>query len=221
MNTSNPEMIILLFNLLNLVGNAFNSYDVSMSDDIISFFIPTQFHHLVIGTKTVNSEDLLEVLHGLPNVISLKLNRVILVEPFDSSSSSEEEEQRYDNSVKKAEAERRLALLSETNKITDVYLERANDLKELDYLLGLCGHVKHFYINSLQNINTEAFIHKILIRITDHLNPDLNFFCLRIPAADDRLVEKLKKIIDSNAPLLVYNIKRITDKIYFQWGSFD
>ena len=89
--------------------------------------------------------------------------------------------------------------VSETNKITKVYLEEMNDIKELDFLLGLCRYVNHLQINSLHNINIESFIREILIRINDDSNEDLCLLCLRIPTADDQLIEKLKKMIDSKA----------------------
>ncbi len=54
--------------------------------------------------------------------------------------------------------------------------------------------------------------------ITGDSNEDLCLLCLRIPTADDQLIEKLKKIIDSNGRLVDYTIKRIMDKIYLQWG---
>ena len=187
------------------VGSLFNTTDPTL--------ILTQFHHLIVDTKTVSIEDLVELLCELSNVISLKLRRVAPFKPFDSSEEdSDDEEDEYRES---------LARVSQTNQITEVYLEQSNDFKELDSLLGLCRHVKHIYINSLHNINIESFIREILIRITDGSNKDFCLLCLRIPTADDQLIEKFKKIIDSNARLIDYTIKRVMDKIHLQWKLFD
>ena len=141
----------------------------------------------------------------------MELRCVTPFQPFDSFEEYSDDEEDED--------QERLVQVSETNQITEVYLEQINDFKELDSLLGLCRHVKHLYINSLHNI--ESFIRQILIRITDDTNKDLCLLCLRIPTADDQLIEKLKKIIDSNARLIDYTIKRVMDKIHLQWKLFD
>ncbi len=41
--------------------------------------------------------------------------------------------------------------------------------------------------------------------------------CLRIPTADNQLIEKLKDMINSKQWLVDYSIKRVNDKIYLQW----
>jgi hypothetical protein len=77
--------------------------------------------------------------------------------------------------------------------------------------------LNYLQINSLPNINIESFIREILIRIKDGFNEDLCFLCLRVPTADDQLIEKLKDIIDSKPWLVDYTIKRVNDKIHLQW----
>lgn len=196
---------------MTVMGDIFNDNVNSLVRTRDPTLILTQFYHLVVDTKTVSSEELVDVLYDLPNVISLKLPCVTLYQPSDSSEDEEDDDD-------DDEDERCLAHVSKTNKITEVYLEQMNDFKELYFLLGLCCYVKHLHINSLQNINIESFIREILIRITGDSNEDLCLLCLRIPTADDQLIEKLKKIIDSNGRLVDYTIKRVMDKIYLQWG---
>jgi hypothetical protein len=188
------------------VGSLFRTTDPTL--------ILTQFYHLVVDAKTVSSEELVDVLHELSNVISLKLHCVTPFQPFDLS----EEEDDDDDDDEEDEDEKRLAQVSETNKITKVYLEQMNDFKELDFLLGLCRYVKHLHINYPHDINIESFIREILIRITNDTNEDLCLLCLRIPTADDQLIEKLKEIIDIDGRLVDYTIKHVLDKIYLQWG---
>jgi hypothetical protein len=196
---------------MTVMGDIFNDNVDSLVRTRDPTLILTQFYHLVVDTKTVSSEELVDVSYDLPNIISLKLPCVTLYQPFDSSEDEEDDDD-------DDEDERCLAHVSKTNKITKVYLEQMNDFKELNFLLGLCCYVKHLHINSLQNINIESFIREILIRITGDSNEDLCLLCLRIPTADDQLIEKLKKIIDSNGRLVDYTIKRVMDKIYLQWG---
>jgi hypothetical protein len=196
---------------MTVMGDIFNDNVNSLVRTRDPTLILTQFYHLVVDRKTVSSEELVDVLYDLPNVISLKLPCLTLYQPSDSSEDEEDDDD-------DDEDERCRAHVSKTNKITEVYLEQMNDFKELNFLLGLCCYVKHLHINSLQNINIESFIREILIRITGDSNEDLCLLCLRIPTADDQLIEKLKKIIDSNGRLVDYTIKRVMDKIYLQLG---
>ncbi len=180
-------------------GDIFTDNVNSLSTTTDPTLILTQFYHLIVDMETVSGEELVEVLHDLPKIISLKLHRVIPFQQFDSSE--EDEEQKC------------FIQVSETNKITEIYLEQMNDFKELDFLLGLCRHIKH-----LQKINIESFIREILARITGDSNHYLCLLCLRIPTADDQLIEKLQKIIDADTRLVDCTIKRIMDKIFLQWG---
>lgn len=196
------------------MGDIFNDNVNSLSGTTDPTLVLTQFYHLIVDTKTVSTEEIVDLLDDLPNIISLKLLCVTPFKPFGSLSSSSEEES-------DDEEHERFVRVSRTNQILDVYLEQINDLKELDSLLGLCHQMKHLYINSLHTINIDSFIREILIRITDGSNKDLCSLCLRIPTADDQLIEKFKTIIDSNTQLNDYTIKRVTDKIFLQWKSFD
>jgi hypothetical protein len=198
---------------MTVMGDIFNDNVDSLSATDDPTLILTQFYHLVVDTKTVSGEELVDLLYNLPNVISLKLHCVTPYQPLDSS---EEEEEEDDDEEEDDEDKRRFAQVSKANKITEVYLEQLNDFKELDFLLELCGYVKHLHINSLPNINIESFIREILLRIRGDSNECL--LCLRIPTVDDQLIEKLKKIIDSNARLVDFTIKRVVDTIYLQWG---
>lgn len=192
-----------------VMGDIFNDNVGSLSKTTDPTLVLTQFYHLIVDMKTIPMEELVELLSELSNVISLKLHCVTPFETFDSSEEDSDDEEDEDQKL--------LAQVSETNQITEVYLEQINDFKELDSLLRLCRHVKHLYINSLHNINIESFIHQILIRITDDLNKDLCLLCLRVPTVDDQLIEKLKKIIDSNTRFNGYTIERFMDKIHLQW----
>jgi hypothetical protein len=183
------------------MGDFFNDSIQLLAADINPGLILTRFYHLTIDTKTISSDQLVDILYRLPNIISLKLQSVTLFPLFDEE-----------------EGENNFSYVSEANIITKVYLEEMNDIKELDFVLALCRSVNYLQIDSLHNINIESFIREILIRINDHSNQDLCLLCLRIPTADDQFIEKLKEMIDSEEGLVDYTIKRITDKIYLQWG---
>ncbi len=183
------------------MGDFFNDSIQLLAADINPGLILTQFYHLTIDTKTISSDELVDILYRLPNIISLKLQSITLFPSFDEE-----------------EGENNFSYVSEANIITKVYFEEVNDIKELDFVLVLCRSVNYLQIDSLHNINIESFVCEILIWINDDSNQDLCLLCVRIPTADDQLIEKLKEIIDSEERLVDYTIKRITDKIYLQWG---
>jgi hypothetical protein len=93
--------------------------------------------------------------------------------------------------------------VSDECKITKIYLEEMNDIEEVDFLMSLSHPLNYLQINSLT--------------IKDGYNENLHFLCLRVPTADDQLIEKLEEMIDSKQWLVDYTIKRVTDKIYLQW----
>jgi hypothetical protein len=141
---------------------------------------------------------LIAILTQLLEVVSLKIHSL-------SSEELTEQQGEY------------LLDVSDECKITKIYLEEMNDIEEVDFLMFLSHPLNYLQINSLPNINIESFICEILIRIKDGYNEDLRLLCLRIPTADDQLIEKLKEMIDSKQGLVDYTIKRVTDKIYLQW----
>jgi hypothetical protein len=74
--------------------------------------------------------------------------------------------------------------------------------------MKICPRTNYLQVNSIRNIDIESFIQSILTR----MNEDL-----RIPTADNQLIEKLKEMIDSKQWLVDYTIKCVIDKIYLQW----
>jgi hypothetical protein len=167
-------------------------------DDIDSVLIIAQIYHLVIEKKPASEFMLILILSHLPEVVSLKIHSL-------SSEEFTDEQGEY------------LLDVSDTCKITKVYLEEMNNIEEVHFLMFLCLNMNYLQINSLPNINIESLIREILIRINDGCNEDLRFLCLRLPTADDQLIEKLKEMIDSKQWLVDYTIKRVNDKIYLQW----
>jgi len=175
-----------------------DSYHLLVINDIDSVLIIAQIYHLVIEKKPASEFMLIAMLSQLPEVVSLKIHSV-------SSEELTEQQGEY------------LLDVSDECKITKIYLEEMNDIKELDFLMCLSYPLNYLQINSLHNINIESFIREILIRINHGCNEALGFLCLRVPTADDQLIENLKEMIDSNQWLVDYTIKRVDDKIYVQW----
>ncbi len=87
-------------------------------------------------------------------------------------------------------------LLTAYNKLACIYCQQRSYSESLLYL----------QINYLHNVDIELLIREIFMRTTE----DLRFLCIRIPTADDQLIDGKRWLVD-------YTIERIMDNIYFQW----
>jgi hypothetical protein len=154
-------------------------------------------YHLVINQQTISSDTLMKILLRLPEVVLLKLSALLL-------SSSQD----LFNEEKKVN---RFQWVLVTNKIRKVYLEEIHGIDEVYYFMKICPHTNYLQVNSIRNIDIESFIQSILTR----MNEDL-----RIPTADNQLIEKLKEMIDSKQWLVDYTIKCVIDKIYNTGHNF-
>ncbi|CAF3579983.1 unnamed protein product [Rotaria sp. Silwood1] len=94
-----------------------------------------------------------------------------------------------------------------------------NEIEEVYFLIKFCPRINYLQINHINTMDIELFIKKILYKINNDCNQYLFTLCLRIPTVDDRMLEKLKDIINSNKLLVCYKIKRVFDVIYLQWKN--
>jgi hypothetical protein len=72
--------------------------------------------------------------------------------------------------------------------------------------MSLSHRLNYLQINSLHDVNIELLIREIFMRT----NEDLRLLCIRIPTADDQLIDGKRWLVD-------YTIERIMDNIYFRW----
>jgi hypothetical protein len=142
---------------------------------------------------------LIEILFRLPELVSLEIHSLSLSLSQDLFDEEGEEN--------------RFLWVSKTNKIRNVYLEKMNNIEEVYCLMEICPRMNYLQVNSLHNIDVELFVRNILMRI----NVELRLLCLRIPTADDQLIEKLNEMLNSKQQFVDYKIKRVNDKILLQW----
>jgi len=67
------------------------------------------------------------------------------------------------------------------------------------------------------NINIQTFLRYILRKIQNESNIYLRLLYIRVPAIDDKIIDRLITMINSEELLFNYTIKRILDNIYLQW----
>ncbi|CAF4068135.1 unnamed protein product, partial [Adineta steineri] len=113
--------------------------------------------------------------------------------------------------------EQNIRVVSNKNVITKVYLENINGIEEVYFLMKLCPRMKYLKVNLINEINYELYLKNILTKIKQNSNKYLRSLCLYNPTADNKMVEKLQRMIDQKKLLRQYTIKCEHNNIYLKW----
>lgn len=182
--------------------------DQSFIDKMKLCFIAVQFTHLDIDCMKVPIGMLIEFIRLLPNLDSLKVSFLPLVQLNGLSVEDSE----------------MLLLVSITNKITKVKLNKMDEMEQIHFLMDLCPRMQYLEVgcttaNDLVNIN---IVRSIMMNSITHIFY-LKCLCLCIPNADEKMVENLDIMIGFERRFHVdktfrdYGIRRIQDKIFLNW----
>jgi hypothetical protein len=156
---------------------------------------------LEIPEEKVHTSVLIEAVNLLPELNTLKIRSLSLYEPRMLNS----------------EELITLSSTEDTSKITSVYLEKMNEIKEFYFLLELCPYMEYFKVDYIKYMDFKFVLRYILKRIKDDCNDYLCLLCFRIPTADDEMIKKLKRMIKLEKLLLNFTIERVVDNIYLEW----
>jgi hypothetical protein len=159
-------------------------------------------YHLEVSHKKTDFSILMDIINSLPKLQSLKIHSLSLLEPRDLLSE-----------------EKMVRLVAKKNKIIKVCLDKMTEMKEIYYLMKLCPRMEYLQVDCINTIEVELVVQDILNKINKNSNEYLRLLCICVPTADDKMVEKLKEIINSKKVLVDYTIKRLLDHIYLQWGN--
>jgi hypothetical protein len=162
-------------------------------DEIKRVLSITQIFHLNIIEKQISTHILIKLIILLSDLITLKLHSLLL-------DKFTEEELRI------------ISKMKFQSKITNVYLEQINNIKEFNRISLLCPRMIHFKVKYIN-----LFLRTIFIEINHNDNYYLRSLCFHSPLADDQMVEKLDKMIHLEKLLCDYTIKRVCENIYLQW----
>ncbi|CAF0921623.1 unnamed protein product [Rotaria sordida] len=170
--------------------------------DVTRVLNMAEIYHLEITEENVFSGILVEIVDLLAQLRSLKIHSLSLrvpeglcVEKFDV----------FD-------------LLEIPIQITKVYLEKMNEIEEIYFLMTLCPDLTYLKVDSINNMDIELFFRNILMKIPSKYNEHFRSMCIRIPTADDKMINKLEKMINVEKLLINYKIQRISECIYLQWN---
>ena len=159
-----------------------------------------EIHHLKVH-EDLFMIVLIEMLNLLPHLDSLQISSLLYANPIHMTNEEREV----------------LSSIISQNQITKVYLRKMITIDDIYFLFELCPRMTYLKVDFSNHMDIEVIIPLILKKITTKYNHQLRLLCFRIVAADEKLIEKLKKMIDFEKFLCDYKIKRVFDNIYIQW----
>jgi len=170
-------------------------------DEIKRVLSIKQIFHLNIFEKQISTHILIKLIILLSDLITLKLHSLSL----DETKEYTEKEFYF------------IFQMKVKSKITNVYLEQINNIKEFNYISLLCPRMIHFKVKYINYMDINLFLRTIFIEINHNDNYYLRSLCFHSPLADDQMVEKLDKMIHLEKLLCDYTIERVCENIYLQW----
>ncbi|CAF4951081.1 unnamed protein product [Rotaria sp. Silwood1] len=163
-------------------------------------FSAIRFTHLNINNNNISISMLIEILRLLPNLESLKLSSLSIIQ---STTLSVEDTKQY-------------LLVSVMNQITKVKLNKVTEKIQIQFLINLCPRMQYLEVDCMSYTDLEMFMTFILINQITHI-PDLYCLCLNVPNANDHMIKTIALTIELETIIDNYKIQRIGNKFFFHW----
>ncbi|CAF4837028.1 unnamed protein product [Rotaria socialis] len=167
-------------------------FHIDSEDFFFSNFHPVlttfQVSHLVIESKTISIRTLIEFLHLLPNLDSLKLCSLSLLDLTNFSRTENET----------------LHSISKNSKITKVNLEQTTQLADVELLIDLCPQLQYFEMKDFTAMDFKLFIQFVTMKIFKSIHHSC-VLCFCMTEANDKAFELLQDIIPIETMACVYN----------------
>ncbi len=215
-------MVFILNNLSSFFRKRWYHYNaeqkiINSSSRIHLMFIPSDeyldlfrmyLNHILCVTKIYNLKlsrniyigKLVQIIHLLNDLDSIKIHSLSLYQQEDLCEDVE-----IFSSIKNK------------NRITKVCLKKMSEIQEIFFLMKICPYMEYLKVNSINNMNVELFLWKILKKINIECNHRLCLLCFCVPTIDDELIKKLRQMIQVKKLLIDYEIKRVCDYVYLYW----
>jgi hypothetical protein len=170
-------------------------WEPSLLDTLRPVLFGIEFKSLNLFWSGMSYCTLAKLLNLLPNLDSLKVSSSLLVEG---------------NSFPLHDAEN----LCIHNKITKVW--QWMEFVQLQFFVKTFPCMEYFEVNGIKDIDLEMAVRFILMKTVTHI---LHLHSLRLCVynANDRMIDKLQNMINSEKLLSSYMIKRLENVISLQW----
>ncbi|CAF1279291.1 unnamed protein product [Adineta steineri] len=161
----------------------------------------TQIYHLNIDQK-ISTESLMQIIHLLPDLISLKISALFYYESILQFGDHE-----FPTT----------SALEHASNIKYVCLEMTFTMDDISFLMSFCPHMEYLNVECIENMNIQSFLREILNKINQNHHKYLHELCIYIITADEQMIKQLKQMIDDDKLLLNYTIHRQLYNIYLKW----
>jgi len=161
-----------------------------------------QFTSLRIDLYQFSISGLIQFLYLLPNLDALTITSEY---PETTKILSKEQNNMFH-------------FVSTHNKITKLSLEQMTELDQVHILMDLCPHIHDFQVKCRNTVDAEWLIRYVLRKRNPNFIPYLCSLCIWFSTADDKMMNHLQRIIDTEKLVDNYTIKRICDRIYLRWN---
>ena len=157
-------------------------------------------YHLSCALYEMDLKKFIRILDLLPEIESLRIQSI----RFDSQMTLSAEEDRI------------LASILTKSKITKVYLEKFQCLKDYVMLTVLCPSMIYLKIDQIDVKNLCSYLVSILQQISCTVNNQLRFISIRFPLIDDQFIELFQDIINDQHLSIQFVVERVFDHIDVQ-----
>ncbi|CAF3749527.1 unnamed protein product [Rotaria sordida] len=198
-STSNDGKHTAKFIQLTVSRLDFTQYCLIIAENTRAFLLTAEFTHLNISCKWVPISTLIKLVWYLPNLHSLRVSNLTLLEIKTISIDD----------IKN------FHLASKENKIIEVHLAQMIEFQQAQFLINLCPCIEYFTIECLRGVNLEMFVRFILMENYTNI-PNLCMLCLYGSICKVEIIENFKIMINREQQLHDYTVKFISDKIYFE-----
>ncbi|CAF3361724.1 unnamed protein product [Rotaria sp. Silwood2] len=176
-------------------------FEEVMPKEIERVLTITKIYHLEILENKISIPALIQVVNLLPDITTLKIH---------SLSTDETTELTLKELLI-------LCSIKQTIKITKVYLEEIDDVKELDFLFTLCPYMEYFNVRCINMMDVQSFLRTIFKKIKQNNNNHLRLLCFPVRTADEQIVENIERMINYEKLLSNFTVKRTPDTAYLRW----
>jgi hypothetical protein len=157
-----------------------------------------QIYHLVIQDEEIFNGTLRKAVNLLPDLMTLDI----------CSLSFEESKELCEEEVSR----------ESTSQITKVCLAMMMEITDIYFLMDICPKMEYLRVCSLNDMDVELFVREILNKINSENNQHLRLLSFIVEGANDELIQKLAKIIDTEKLIVDYSIQYVyLDNIFLQW----
>ena len=156
--------------------------------------------YLNLSCNKLSNANLIEIIRLLPHLHFLEISS-LTIPPSSLSSFGHIKSELF---------------VSMNNRIIKVKLHHFTGKQQLQYLIDLFSHLQYLEIGCTSNTDLGTLVKYVLTNQMAH-TPNLNFVCLNVPNADEKMIKNVATIIDLETLVKDYTIQRFGNKIFLQW----